>query len=693
LRLRLILPLFALVCGCSEPDVHVGAPPHTPIALAPDTFHGQVVEDPYRWLEDQESPETRAWIDVQNAYADVVFAQLPGRERLAALMTSLMQIDEADIPTEKGGRYFFSMRRADDDLSVLYYRDGYAGTDHVIVDPHGMSEDHTTSVGFRDVSDNGKLVAYAIREGGADQVSLHIRDVDAGTDLPDVLPTRRYTPIVQLAPDNAGLFYSIYGNENPRLYYHAFGSDVSEDTELFGEDLEMADMPFGFLSHDGRWMLMIVRHGAGGWTQLHLKDLQADGNWVEVINDGKSHTWGRFAGNKLLLTTDLDADNYRVMTADLTRPHVEYWTEFLPEREDIVVESASAVGGYYFVSYMQDAQPRLAQYDTAGNHVRQIEFETLGSPYGPYGEWVQNEAFVTFTSFHVPATIYRLDVHSGERTLWFRPEIPIDIDGIEVEQVWYESKDGTPIPMFVGRRRDLELNGDNPTLLTGYGGFGIVRRPTFWPEQAAWLDMGGVVAVASLRGGGEFGEEWHEAGRLSNKQNVFDDFIAAAEYLTEQGYTRPDRLGITGSSNGGLLVGAAMTQRPDLFGAVVCQIPLLDMLRYDRFLVAPFWIAEYGSATDPGQFEYLRAYSPYHNVVAGISYPATLFRTGDLDTRVDPLHARKMTALVQAANAGENPILLRYRTEAGHSGGLPLSKQVEDAVDLVSFLRWRLARE
>ncbi len=693
MRSRLVLPLFVvLLSACAEPVVEYGPPPPTAVAIVADTLHGQVVEDPYRWLEEQESPDTRAWIGAQNAYTDAVFAQLPDREQLTALMTSLMKIDQIDLPTEKGGRHFFSRRRAEDELRVLYYREGYAGADHVILDPHGMSDDHTTSVAFWDISDDGKLVVYAIREGGADQVSLHIRDIDAGADLPDIFPTNRYGA-VQLTPDKRGLYCGILGRENPRTYYHVLGTDISQDREIFGAGYGMADQPVGTLSDDGRWMLMAVFHGSAGWSELYLKDLEADGAWVEMLNDGKSQTWGYFAGDKLLLTTNLDADNFRVMTADLARPQVAHWTEVLAEREDVVIGVASAVGGYYFVNYMKDVQPQLAQYDTAGNLVRQITFETLGSVSPPQGDWDKKEAFVTFTSYHVPFTTYRLDVDTDERTEWFRPEIPIATDRFQVEQVWYDSKDGTRVPMFVVHRRGLELNGDHPTLLTGYGGFGGASTPYFSPASAAWVELGGVYAEANLRGGGEFGEEWHQAGMLANKQNVFDDFIAAAEYLIVKGYTRPERLAISGGSNGGLLVGAAMTQRPVLFGAVVCSHPLLDMLRYDRFLVAPFWVSEYGSAADPEQFEYLKAYSPYHHVEAGTDYPATLFVTGDADTRVDPLHARKMTALVQAANAGEAPILLRYYTMTGHSGGQPLSEQIAEEVDVLAFLRWRVGRD
>ena len=690
MRSRFTLPILAIVvCACRETVVEVGSPPRTAVAVVADTLHGQVVEDPYRWLEDGDSPETRAWIDAQNAYTDAVFTQLPDRGRLTALMTSLLKVDQTGTPTEQGGRYFFTRRRAQDDLNILYYREGYEGVDHVVVDPLGRGDDHTTSAWLYQVSDDGTLVVYAIQEGGADEASLHIRDIDSGTDLPDTFPTDRYSG-VQLTPDKQGLYYGIVGRENPRIYYRALGTDVSRDTEVFGAGLGIADILYATLSDDGRWLLATVAHGASGWTELHLRDLAHDGGWVEVINDGRSMTYATFAGEKLVLGTNLEADDFRLMTAEPTRPHVDHWTEFLAEREDVVLVNHSTVGGYYFVSYLKDVQPQMAQYDTAGTLIRQIAFETLGSAFGPSGKWDTKEAFVTFTSFHVPTTTYRLDVDTGERGVWFRPEIPIEPDRVEVEQVWYASRDGTRVPMFVVHRRGLERDGDHPAWLTGYGGFMSGSTPYFSPDAAAWVDMGGVYAVANLRGGNEFGEEWHAADMLANKQNVFDDFIAAAEYLIAEGYTRRERLAIEGGSNGGLLVGAAMTQRPDLFAAVVCSYPLLDMLRYDRFLVAPFWVNEYGSAADPEQFEYLEGYSPYHHVVAGTSYPATLFITGDLDTRVDPLHARKMTARVQAANAGAAPILLRYHTKAGHSGGQPLSQRIEEAVDVLAFLRWRV---
>jgi prolyl oligopeptidase len=375
----------------------------------------------------------------------------------------------------------------------------------------------------------------------------------------------------------------------------------------------------------------------------------------------------------------------------MARPGIANWREIIPEGEH-VMQSASPAGGTLWVNYLENVVGKIRIFDLEGNHLRDLEMPSLGTVAGG-GEWDSDEAFYVFTSFHMPTTTYRYTVSTGESEVWFRPDIPFDSEAYEVEQVWYESKDGTRVPMFLAHRKGLALNGDNPVLLTGYGGFNISMTPSFNPSMAVGLENGAVIALPNLRGGSEFGEEWHRAGMFGNKQNVFDDFIAAAEWLIANGYTKPERLAIYGGSNGGLLVGAALTQRPDLYKAVVCTYPLLDMIRYQQFLVARYWVPEYGSSENPEQFPYLLAYSPYQNVHPGTAYPATLFITGDGDTRVAPLHARKMAAAVQAANAGPNPILLRYDTEAGHSGGMPVSKQIEDSTDLLSFLFWQLGVE
>ena len=678
-------------CAAEEPGIDVPPPP-TEVREVVDTLHGVDVPDPYRWLEDQEAPETRAWIDAQNAYTDTVLGALPGREELRAQTASVLQRDVVGLPNERGGRYFYSKRGADQDLSVIYVRDGLDGEDRVLIDPHPMSPDHSTSVALWDISDDGTRVAYAVREGGVDEVSIRVRDVDTGEDLADVLPAARYG-VVTLAADGSGLYYERYGDVTPRVMFHAFGTPMADDVQLFGEGYERHQIPVTVISDDGRWMAVHVIEGSSGPTEIHLKDLERDTPFVTAIADGVSESWADFAGGELVIVTNLDAPNKRVVLADPADPAFERWREVVPERDDVVVERVAALGGKLAVSYLQDVQPRVAIHELDGTHVRDIAFDTLGSVGGGAGRWTSDEAFFTFQTFHVPSTIYRYDVATGEQSVWAAPELPVDAAAYEVSQRWFTSKDGTDVPMFVVHRPDVAFDGSNPTLLTGYGGFNNSMTPWFSALATTWLESGGVFAQANMRGGGEFGEEWHRAGMLESKQNVFDDFIAAAEHLVAEGYTSPEHLAILGGSNGGLLVGAVSNQRPDLFGAVVCTYPLLDMVRYHQFLVAGFWVPEYGSSDDPEQFAYIHAYSPYHNVVDGGDYPATLYLSGDGDTRVAPLHARKMAALMQAKNGSDNPILLRYHTQAGHSGGQPVSQQIDEMVDTVSFLLWQVGRE
>ena len=664
-------------------------PPPTERREVVETLHGVEIRDPYRWLEDQDAPATRAWIDTQNAYTDTLLTPLPGRDALKALAGTVLEVEAIGLPNERGGRYFYSKRRADQDLFVLYVREGIDGEDRVLIDPHPMSPDHTISVSYLDISRDGRLVVYAVRDGGVDEVSIHLRDVDTGTDLDDMLPAARYGQ-VNLTPDKTGFYYERFGDVTPRVMFHALGTDPSADSQLFGDGYELHHIPVSLLSDDGHWLLVHVIEGSSGPTEIHLKDLTTAAPFTTLIKDGVSESWAEFAGDQLVITTNLDAPNKRVMVADPANPSVDQWREIIPERDNVVIQDARGLGGRLAVSYLQDVQPRVAIYELSGAHVRDISFEMLGSVGGGAGRWMSDEAFFTFQSYHRPNTIYRYDLASGERTVWAQVEVPIDAGRYRVTQTWFASKDGTRVPMFVTHRADVVLDSTNPTLLTGYGGFNLSRTPAFSSLAAVWLESGGVFAEANMRGGGEFGEEWHRDGMLGRKQHVFDDFIAAAEHLIAEGYTSPEHLAIRGGSNGGLLVGAVSNQRPDLFGAVVCTYPLLDMVRYHQFLVAGFWVPEYGSSEDPEQLAYLLAYSPYHNVDETARYPATLYLTGDGDTRVAPLHARKMAALMQATHGADTPMLLRYHTDAGHSGGQPVSQQVEEMVDTVSFLLWQV---
>ncbi|HSR51023.1 MAG TPA: prolyl oligopeptidase family serine peptidase [Acidobacteriota bacterium] len=686
----LLLAALLASSGCGG-DGGAPPPPETSAREVVDEWHGQEVADPYRWLEDQDAPETRDWISRQNAYTDSVLGQLPEREGLRGLVRGLLEVDDYSAPTARGGRYFFMHRRAGQDLSVLYVRQGLEGEDEVLIDPHTLSDDHSVNIALRDVSSDGRLIVYALRRGGEDEVELHLMDVESKEELADVLPARRYLAAF-LAPDKSKLYYSTSGTDSPGVFVHPIGGDPAQDERLFGEGYGRANLMTADLSPDGRWLAVTVLEGSSGPTAVFLKDMESRQPFQNIIEAGRSRNSVTFAGSRLAVLTDLDAPNYRIMTADPQRPQVEHWQEVIPQREDAVLTQMIPAGGRLVVSYLENVQPKAAVYDMEGNLESQIDFEAIGTVRPDSdASWDSDEIFVSFSSFHIPETIYRYDLQSGQRQEWAASQVPVNPEEFEVKQVRYPSKDGTQIPMFIVHGRGLEMDGSHPALLTGYGGFNLSRTPRFSAAGAAWVRSGGVYAVANLRGGGEFGEEWHRAGMLGNKQNVFDDFIAAAEYLIDSGYTSSQHLAISGGSNGGLLVGAAMTQRPELFAAVVCNYPLLDMLRYDKLLVGSFWISEYGSAENPDQYPYLKAYSPYHNVRQGTEYPATLFVTGDADTRVAPAHARKMTALVQSANASDNPILLRYHTTAGHAGDRPVEEEVRDMVEVLSFLLWKTA--
>ena len=681
--------MLLVTCAGEDPGPSVPPPPPTETQDVVNVLHGVDVPDPYRWLEDQESPDTRRWIDRQNDYTDSVLQVLSGREAIRATAARVLERDVIGLPNERGGRYFFERRRANQNLAVLYMREGVDGDDEVLIDPHPMSPDHTVSVDYEDVSADGSLVAYAVREGGVDEVSIRLMEVDTREDLPDILPEARYGA-VWITPDNRGLFYERYGDVTPRVMYHEIGTDRAEDIMLFGEGYQRHHIPVTVLSPDGRWLLVHVIEGSSGPTEVHVKDLANDGPFRRVIADGVSENWAEFAGDRIVITTNLDAPNKRVVVVDPSTPSVEHWQEVIPERDEVVVQAAYPRGGRLAVSYLQDVQPGMAIHELSGEHVRDITFDTLGSIGGAAGRWDSDDVFLTFQTFHVPSTIYRYDLESGRQDVWAAAATPVDPGAYAVEQVWFSSRDGTRVPMFIVHAPDVVRDGSSPTLLTGYGGFNNSMTPGFSTLATTWLESGGVYAVANMRGGGEFGEAWHRAGMLESKQNVFDDFIGAAEHLIAERYTSSEHLAIRGGSNGGLLVGAVSNQRPELFGAVVCTYPLLDMVRYHQFLVASFWVPEYGSSDDPEQFAYIHAYSPYHNVADGGQYPATLYISGDGDTRVAPLHARKMTALMQAKSRSGNPVLLRYHTQAGHSGGQPVSQQIDDMVDTVSFLLWRV---
>jgi prolyl oligopeptidase len=639
-------------------------------------------------LEDQTSPETRAWIDAQNAYTRSQLDPLPTRERLSRRLEALLKTDRFTAPRVENGRYYFLRRMAGQNQYALCLRRGRDGKDEVLLDPNTLFPDQTTSVLIADVSRDGKWLLYGTRLGGEDEFAVTILDVDAGKPLADHLPRARYSSLY-LTADKTTLYYSKRIDEGARVYVHTIGSDSAGDREIFGKGVKPEQEVDVDLSPDGRYLAFSISHGWGKQSEIYLQDLHDKGPIVPLVNDIDAEFISAFGSGQLFLKTNWQAPNGRIFAVDLSKPARANWHEIVKESAS-VIEEFTAAGGRLAVKYLENVNSRVRIVDAAGKHIREIAFPTLGTVTGMAGRWDVDETFYTFASFAQPPTTYRYQMASGKQDVWARIDVPVDPAQFEVKQVWYESKDKTRVPMFLVHKKGLTLDGNRPTLLYGYGGFLVNLTPFFSADAVVWAEQGGVFAVANLRGGGELGEKWHRGGMLEKKQNVFDDFIAAGEWLTHHGYTKPERLAIQGGSNGGLLVGAVMIQRPDLFRAVVCEYPLLDMVRYQRFLIAPLWVPEYGSSEDAKQFEFIYKYSPYHHVKDGGKYPAVLFVTGDSDTRVAPLHARKMTARMQAANGSDRPILLHYDTKSGHSGGMPVTQQVADQTDILSFLLWQL---
>jgi prolyl oligopeptidase len=663
--------------------------PASEVRPVAEILHGVEISDPYRWLEEQEAPETRDWIARQNAYTDAVLGARPEVALFAPRIAALLSTDKLTTPTFRAGRYFFRRRGVGEDLYSIYMREGAGGRDVLLIDPAPLSADHRTSVGIYDVAPDGKTLAYFVRKGGADETEIRFFDVDARKDTGTPLASARYFAIT-IAPDGQ-LFFTRTSDAGPRVYRRAL--DGGAETELFGATYDKSKIIINSSSEDGRYLLIHVLHGsAPKKTEIYLDDLRDDAPPRTVVNDLDFRSFGEMAGDAIVVQTNWNAPNDRVMVAPADAPGRTNWKEIVPENAKAAIQGTSLAGGRVFVSYLEDVKPRIIGYDLAGNRKDEVSFETLGNLANVSGTWESPLAFFSFSSFHVPSTVYQYDVARGDRTVFGRESPPVVSENFTVEQVWFASKDGTRVPMFLMYRKGLQRNGANPTYLTGYGGFTSSELPNFSATAIAWAEQGGIFAVANLRGGGEFGEAWHAAGMRANKQNTFDDFIAAAEFLIRERYTSSRHLGIAGGSNGGLLVTAVATQRPDLVEAVICTYPLIDMLRYHQFLVAGYWVPEYGSSASAEEFGWLYAYSPYHHVKRGTRYPATLFITGDADTRVAPLHARKMTALMQrdAANGAGDPILLRYHVAGGHSGGEPLNVQVKNVAEQLGFFWWQL---
>jgi prolyl oligopeptidase len=687
--LLLISLQLADLAQAQRPASAAKCPPVARIDSAKDTYGSTVVADPYRWLEDQNSPETRAWIEAEQKCTEAALSNFSGRVQLAKRLGELLRTDSFEAPVERGGRYFYRKHPADQDLSLLYIRHGLNGPEEVLIDPLPWSADHSASVTLENVSRDGKYVFYGRRDGGQDEITPRVLDVDTRKTLPDAFPKGQYFS-VELTPDNKAVYYAIVTPDGPRAFFHRMGSDPAEDQMIFGKELGKDKILALQLSEDGSYLVYYIAYGAGSKkSEIYVQNIKENGPILTAVNNDDSHFNFTFAGDHLLIATNSKAPRWHVFSTALAAPQREHWREVVPE-SDTRLEAIAASGGKLIGQYTHNASSELKVFGPDGTFQSSIPLPSLGTVGAISGRWESPELFFSFESYDIAPSIFRYGVPEAKSNVWARDKVQIDSSAFQVEQVWYPSKDKTRIPMFLFHKKGLKLDGSNPVLLTGYGGFNLSETPYYWPLILVWVERGGILADANLRGGGEFGEEWHHAGIFEKKQTVFDDFFAAADFLIANKYTTPSHLAITGGSNGGLLMGAAITQRPELFRAVVCAYPLLDMLRYHKFLKGPYWVSEYGSSENPDQFKYLYAYSPYHRVIPGTKYPATLFVTGDGDTRVAPLHARKMTALLQAVNGSNQPILLRYDTKSGHSGGQPVNKLIEEFTDRLSFLFWQL---
>jgi prolyl oligopeptidase len=685
----------------AKPSLH-GGPPKTEKRPLEETMHGVKIVDNYRWLEDGNSPDTQKWVAEEMAYTQSVLDPLPGRDAIHKRLTELLSIGSITQPEIGGKYYFYTRREGMQNQPVLYVREGVEGKDRVLLDPNQLAADGTIALDWYHASENGRYLAYGTSPSGSEMSTLHILETKTGKLLPDTIERTRACSIAWMH-DNSGFYYTRYpkkgdvpeGQEmyNRHVFYHDLGTDPETDLPIFGEGRDPEDWPSVSLDNDGRLLLISVSQG---WTktELFLMDLKA-GTPPTRITTGKNFLYsGSIYNGRLYIVTNEDAPRYRMFMAEAGNYERDDWTEIIPQTE-AVLQGAALWGGKIFAQYEQNASSQLRLFDLEGKVISDIHLPALGTVFGSEGKWNHDEIFYGFVSFTVPPTVYRYDLKTGSASVWAKVDAPsIDPSAYEVQQEWYHSKDGTKVPMFVVYKKGLKKDGHNPTLLTGYGGFNISMLPSFSRTAYLWMEHGGIYAVANLRGGAEFGEDWHRAGMLDKKQNVFDDMIAGAEHLIAEKYTDKDHLAIQGGSNGGLLMGAMITQRPDLFRAVVCQVPLLDMLRYQYFQIAKLWIPEYGSSDNAEQFKWLYAYSPYHHVKAGTEYPAVLFMTADTDTRVDPMHAKKMAALMQdEAENGKSrtrPILLRIETKAGHGAGKPVTKQIEEFTDIYSFLFWQL---
>jgi len=665
-----------------------------------DDYHGVEVADPYRWLEDLDGEKTASWVEAQNDVSHPYLEKIPTRERIKVLLTERWNYERYGIPFKRGGLYFYTRNDGLQDQRVLYIAQSLDGDPRVLIDPNTFSEDATISLASYAVSPDGKYIAYGTSDGGSDWKTWHVRDVETGDDLSDFLDYIKFTG-VSWTKNGAGFYYSRYpvgddghgdGSAAVSVYYHAVGTEQAEDPLIYAIPEHPRRNPYASVTDDGNYLIINVseRYDVNA---VYYKDLRVpDAPVVKLLDEWDAQY--NFIGNvddRFYFQTTREAPLSRVVAIDLDAPRPEDWTEIIPEK-DVSLQGVSHIGERFVAQYLKDVLPLVQVFDTDGNQIREVAVPGIGSINGFGGDVDDSETFYQFTSYTDKGTIYRFDVETGEtvpftKTMEDSESTDIDPDNFETKRVFYESKDGTSIPMFITHKKGIALDGRNPTLLYGYGGFNISLTPGYSASRFVWLEMGGILAVANLRGGGEYGEDWHQAGAKHNKQNVFDDFIAAAEWLIENEYTSVPRLAIQGASNGGLLVGAVMTQRPELFGAALPAVGVLDMLRYHLPSAnARAWSDDYGLSENEADFVTQYAYSPYHNVTEGACYPPTLVTTADHDDRVVPWHSFKFAAALQYGQACTNPILIRIETRAGHGAGTPTWMQIENIADQWAFL-------
>ncbi len=696
-----LFALFTTLLACAA--VRLRAPETRRVDTQIDELHGVKVADPYRWLEDEKSPEVQAWMSAQDAAARKQLGALPGREAFKARLSQLMYLDRLGAPEKRGSRLFWTRRGATQEKTVVYMREAAGGGEQVLLDPNAWSSDGSTALGSWVPSWDGKRVAYVQRPNNGDLGVLHVLDVDSMKDLEaDVIPGLRFGGASWNSTSD-GFFYTwspsdpaIPVSDRPgysEVRFHKLGTSPAGDKVWREKTGDPQRIVHAEASKDGHWLILEVSVGSSASNDLYVRDLRLGegGPWVALVVGKPAHYTADVYRDRLYLWTDEGAPRGRAFSIDPQHPAREGWKEIIAEHPRDVLHGITVVGGKLGVSWLQDVASRLEVRSLDGALLREQPLPARGTASPLVGDEDDDDAYFSFTSFTTPTEIHKTSVATGQTSLYFRLQAPVDGTQVEAKQLFFNSKDGTRIPLWVMHKKGLVLDGKAPTILYGYGGFLISLQPGFNPEAFAWIEQGGVYAVANLRGGGEYGEQWHKAGMMANKQNVFDDYFAAAEYLIAERYTSKGRLAAEGGSNGGLLVGAALTQRPDLFGVALCAVPLLDMIRYPRFGVAKFWVPEYGDPEDAAQFKTLYSYSPYHQVKEGTRYPATVIFSADSDDRVDPMHARKMAAALQRASSG-GPVLLRIERHAGHGGADLIRASVERLADALAFARAYLGK-